>query len=61
MIPEIRIEEYNYDLPDERIAKYPLDNRDSSKLLYYADGKPETKAFTDLPSLLPESQIRPLP
>lgn len=57
MIPEIRIEEYNYVLPDERIAKYPLDNRDSSKLLYYADGKPETKAFTDLPSLLPEGAL----
>ena len=35
---EILIEEYNYPLPDERIAKYPLANRDQSKLLIYRDG-----------------------
>lgn len=35
---EIFIEEYNYPLPDERIAKYPLANRDQSKLLIYRDG-----------------------
>ena len=35
MIPELRIEDYNYPLPDERIAKYPLSERDSSKLLRY--------------------------
>ena len=39
MIPEIRIEDYNYPLPDERIAKYPLANRDGSKLLHYSQGK----------------------
>ena len=36
---KIFIEEYNYPLPDERIAKYPLANRDQSKLLIYRDGK----------------------
>ena len=36
---EILIEEYNYPLPDERIAKYPLANRDQSKLLVYRDGQ----------------------
>ena len=35
---EILIEEYNYPLPDERIAKYPLTKRDTSKLLVYRDG-----------------------
>jgi S-adenosylmethionine:tRNA ribosyltransferase-isomerase len=35
MIPQIRIEEFNYTLPDDRIAKYPLPQRDSSKLLIY--------------------------
>ena len=35
MIPEIDIKDYNYDLPDERIAKYPLSERDMSKLLVY--------------------------
>ncbi len=36
---EILIEEYNYPLPDERIAKYPLAQRDHSKLLVYRDGQ----------------------
>lgn len=35
---QILIEDYNYPLADERIAKYPLDERDSSKLLIYRDG-----------------------
>ena len=35
---EILIEDYNYPLPDERIAKYPLKERDQSKLLVYRDG-----------------------
>ena len=36
---EILIEEYNYPLPDGRIAKYPLAERDQSKLLVYRDGQ----------------------
>ena len=35
---EIQINEYNYDLPDERIAKFPLAERDHSKLLVYKHG-----------------------
>lgn len=35
----IYIADYNYPLPDERIAKYPLAERDHSKLLVYRDGK----------------------
>lgn len=57
MIPEIRIEDYNYDLPDERIAKYPLAERDLSKLLQYKDGVSSEYSFTDLPSLLPENSL----
>ena len=34
-IQEIKIQDYNYNLPDERIAKFPLEQRDSSKLLIY--------------------------
>lgn len=57
MIPEIRIEDYNYSLPDERIAKYPLPRRDESKLLVYRDGTVVQKHFSDLPGLLPQDCI----
>ena len=35
----IKIQDYNYDLPDERIAKFPLPVRDQSKLLLYKHGE----------------------
>ena len=53
MIPEIRIESYNYPLPDERIAKYPLSQRDASKLLCYKSGNITENRFTDISELLP--------
>lgn len=57
MIPELRIEDYNYPLPDERIAKYPLPERDSSKLLRYENGKVSEYVFRDIPGLLPDNAI----
>ena len=57
MIPEIRIQDYYYPLPDERIAKYPLPERDSSKLLRYRDGKVDEFVFRELPDLLPENAV----
>ena len=57
MIPHIVIEDYNYSLPDERIAKYPLQQRDASKLLCYRNGNPVQYSFTDLPALLPEESV----
>jgi S-adenosylmethionine:tRNA ribosyltransferase-isomerase len=42
---EILIEEYNYPLPDERIAKYPLAKRDHSKLLVYRDDQVSEDVF----------------
>lgn len=57
MIPELRIEDYNYPLPDERIAKYPLSERDSSKLLRYENGKVSEYIFRDIPGLLPDNAI----
>ena len=57
MIPEIRIEDYTYELPDERIAKYPLSERDSSSLLKYDNGQITKQAFKDLPNLLPENHM----
>lgn len=57
MIPEIRIEDYNYPLPDERIAKYPLAERDGSKLLHYIEGTPNEAKFADIAGFLPEDSM----
>lgn len=52
-IQAIQMCNYGYDLPDSRIAKYPLSERDSSKLLFYNKGSIATQTFKDLPTLLP--------
>lgn len=57
MIPEIRIEDYNYTLPDARIAKYPLTNRDDSKLLCYKDGNIDHAQFKNLPEMIPSGSM----
>ncbi len=57
MIPEIHIEEYNYPLPDDRIAKYPLERRDLSKLLCYKDNGVSEHKFTSLPDLLEDGSM----
>ena len=54
---KIRIEDYSYDLPEERIAKYPLPYRDSSKLLHYKDGRIDDHVFSNLPEILPEDSL----
>ena len=57
MIPDIHIKDYNYPLTDDRIAKYPLPERDGSKLLHYKDGMVDEFLFRDLPDLLPASSV----
>ena len=57
MVDQIRIEDYNYDLPDERIAKYPLSERDASKLLKYSDCNVSEYRFTEISSLLPSDSL----
>ena len=54
---DIQIKDYNYPLPDERIAKFPLAERDQSKLLVYDQGEISERQFRDLPSLLPEGSL----
>ena len=49
----IRISDYNYPLPDERIAKFPIAQRDHSKLLIYNKGKVSQDVFYHLPDYLP--------
>ncbi len=56
-VRNIEIEDYNYNLPDSMIAKYPLEKRDFSKLLWVNNGIVEEKKFIDLPSLLPKNSI----
>ena len=53
----LRIEDYNYPLPDERIARYPLPQRDHSKLLYLRGDSIGEHHFYDLPSLLPQDSL----
>ena len=53
----IQIRDYDYPLPDERIAKFPLPERDSSKLLVYENGHISETVFRSLPSLLPEGAL----
>ena len=53
----IRISDYNYELPDERIAKYPLARRDQSKLLVYDKGRVGESTFCHLPDYLPSGAL----
>lgn len=53
----IKISEYNYPLPDERIAKFPLPVRDQSKLLVYRHGEVKEDIFTSLPEYLPKGAL----
>ena len=53
----IRIDDYNYSLPDERIAKFPLKERDHSKLLVYNKGKLSDDVFYNLPQYLPQGAL----
>lgn len=53
----IRISEFNYPLPDERIAKFPLPVRDQSKLLLYRHGEAFEDVFTSLPDYLPADSL----
>ena len=49
---DISIEDYTYELPEGRIARYPLSERDQSKLLVYRNREIDQKSFVDLPDLL---------
>lgn len=52
-LPATRLSDYQYELPEGRIAKYPLANRDQSKLLVWKDGKISHQSFIHLTDLLP--------
>lgn len=50
---EIRTDDFIYDLPEDRIAQFPLPQRDRSKLLVFQAGKIQHRHFFELPDLLP--------
>ncbi|MCB9017868.1 MAG: S-adenosylmethionine:tRNA ribosyltransferase-isomerase [Prevotellaceae bacterium] len=54
---KISIEEYDYALPDERIAKFPLEKRDESKLLLYENGNISHTVFKNIADYLPENSL----
>jgi S-adenosylmethionine:tRNA ribosyltransferase-isomerase len=53
----LRIKDYTYDLPDEQIARYPLEERDQSRLLVYRDGDIRDTTYSQLPSLVPPETL----
>lgn len=53
----ISMESYDYPLPDERIAKFPLSQRDNSKLLVYKNGDIGESVFNTLPTHLPQNSM----
>lgn len=57
MINNINIADYSYDLPEEKIAKYPLKPRDSSKLLHYNRGNITSRIFRELPELISKDNL----
>lgn len=54
---DIQINDYNYPLSDERIAKYPLKERDHSKLLIYKQGKVSEDVFFHVADYLPKGSL----
>lgn len=53
----IQIKDFCYDLPDERIAKFPLASRDQSKLLVYRHGEISEDTFSSLPEYIPTGSL----
>jgi S-adenosylmethionine:tRNA ribosyltransferase-isomerase len=56
-MPTLNIQDFKYDLPSERIARYPLSNRDESKLLVYEHGQISHTEFCTIPDLLPKNSF----
>jgi S-adenosylmethionine:tRNA ribosyltransferase-isomerase len=57
MLPIININDFNYDLPEERIARYPLPERDASRLLVWKNGAIAHRVFRELPDLLSGDEV----
>jgi len=57
MNKHIKISDYNYDLPNDKIAFYPKENRDESKLLVFKNNTIEDSVFKKLPDFLTENDV----
>ena len=57
MVTSLSINDFNYELPDSSVAKYPLPERDQSKLLVWKNGEISDHFFFNLPELLPEGSM----
>ena len=53
MIPEVKLSDFQYELPEDRIRKHALEQRDASKLISYTESQIEHHRFTDIVDLLP--------
>lgn len=56
-IKNIKIKDYSYSLPKNRIAKYPIEKRDESKLLIYQNKLIKDDVFKNITSYLPENHL----
>ena len=56
-VKQINIDEYDYPLQDKQIAKFPMEERDKSKLLLYKNGEVSESIFNNLPDYLPEKSL----
>ena len=56
-VQKIKISDFDYPLPEEKIAKYPLKERDQSKLLFWNNGRIEKNVFKNIDSFLPANSL----
>jgi len=56
-VKEILINDFDYNLPDDRIAKFPLKERDKSKLLVWKNGKISENSFRNISDFIPENAL----
>ncbi len=56
-IIHLPISRFHYELPEDKIARYPLPQRDASRLLLYEEGEISSNEFIELPDRLPEGRV----
>lgn len=56
-VKSIKIQDFTYELPEEKIAKFPLKERDLSKLLIYKNAEILTHNYLNISDLIPENSI----